>query len=59
MYTEKLQSQMESSLDKFNFADTPLLVDAAIFEMCTIERRVQEAEEEAAVGRIINEQTPA
>ncbi len=47
---QKLQSMLESALDKFNYADTPLLVDAAIFEMCVVERRLQEAEEEAAVG---------
>lgn len=54
MYAE-FHSALESAVTKFNYADTPLLVDAAIFEMCAIERRMQEAEEAEAVGGIINE----
>jgi len=46
-----LLEMLESAKTKFNYADTPLLVDAAIFEMCAIERRIQEAEEEGVAGR--------
>ena len=47
----KLSDALESATTKFNYADTPLLVEAAIFEMLAVERRMQEAEEEIFIGK--------
>lgn len=52
MSLEALKEMWQSAWTRFNYADTPLLVEAAIFEMLAAERRMQEAEEEMVLGGI-------
>lgn len=54
MSQDELKSMWESAWTRFNYADTPLLIDAAIFEMLAIERRMQEATE-AGIGNEVSQ----